>query len=144
MVNFGVEVTQKVPLWLKLVASDEPGHGSTPRVNSAVSRLIRALSNIDNYEFPPRIVPAVEIYFEGLAESQAGTRRNQFANLAEAVREIERRGSSQTENSPPLVLKASSSGLSGTMLIDNVVGSYEEPDFSLSTLRFWLILDRAG
>jgi acetylornithine deacetylase/succinyl-diaminopimelate desuccinylase-like protein len=85
VVHFGVEVTQKVPLWLRLVASDEPGHGSTPRVSSAVSRLIRALSNIDGYQFPPRIVPAVEIYFEGLAESQTGKRKEQFANLRAAV-----------------------------------------------------------
>jgi acetylornithine deacetylase/succinyl-diaminopimelate desuccinylase-like protein len=86
-VTFGVEVTQKVPLWLRLVSTDVPGHGSTPHVSSAVTRLIRALSNLDNYEFPPRIVPAVEIYFEGLAESRTGPRRQQFANLAEAARD---------------------------------------------------------
>jgi len=86
-VTFGVEVTQKVPLWLRLIASDEPGHGSTPHVSSSVSRLIRALSNVDNYEFAPRIVPAVGIYFEGLAESQEGDRRRQFANMSEAVKE---------------------------------------------------------
>jgi acetylornithine deacetylase/succinyl-diaminopimelate desuccinylase-like protein len=86
-VSFGVEVTQKVPLWLRLLATDEPGHGSMPRVNSAVSRLIRALSNIDDYQFQPRIVPAVAVYFEGLAEAQAGARREQFANLDEAVRD---------------------------------------------------------
>ncbi len=86
-VSFGIEVTQKVPLWLRLIASDAPGHGSTPRVSSAVSRLIRALSNIDHYEFAPRIVPAVEIYFEGIAEDQHGERRSQFANLSEAVKD---------------------------------------------------------
>ena len=80
-------MTQKVPLWLRLIASDAPGHGSTPRVSSAVSRLIRALSNIDHYEFAPRIVPAVEIYFEGIAEDQHGERRSQFANLSEAVKD---------------------------------------------------------
>ena len=31
-ISFEVEVTQKVPLWLKLIAEDEPGHGSMPRV----------------------------------------------------------------------------------------------------------------
>jgi acetylornithine deacetylase/succinyl-diaminopimelate desuccinylase-like protein len=85
--TFDVEVTQKVPLWLRLTASDEPGHGSTPRVSSSVSRLIRALGNIDGYQFPPRIVPAVEIYFEGLAESQQGEWKNRFGNIAEAVKD---------------------------------------------------------
>ena len=86
-VVFSVEVTQKVPLWLRLVASGEPGHGSMPRVSSAVSRLIRSLASIDNYKFQPRIVPAVEVYFEGLAEGQEGKRREQFANLGAAVKD---------------------------------------------------------
>lgn len=86
-VVFGVEVTQKVPLWLRLVASDEPGHGSTPHVSSAVSRLIRALSNIDNFEFAPRIVPAVQVYFEGIAAKQQGVRRRQFADIGAAVKD---------------------------------------------------------
>jgi len=86
-VTFGVEVTQKVPLWLRLVATDEPGHGSTPRVHSAVSRLIRALGNIDDYDFPPRIVPAVEVYFEGLAESEPPELRERFAHIGEAVKD---------------------------------------------------------
>ena len=28
---FNIEVTQKVPLWLRLTATDIPGHGSAPR-----------------------------------------------------------------------------------------------------------------
>jgi acetylornithine deacetylase/succinyl-diaminopimelate desuccinylase-like protein len=87
VLTFDVEVTQKVPLWLRLTASDEPGHGSTPRVSSSVGRLIRALGNIDDYDFPPSIVPAVEIYFEGLAESQQGEWKDRFANIAEAVKD---------------------------------------------------------
>ena len=84
---FGVEVTQKVPLWLRLVASGAPSHGSTPHVTSSVSRLLGALARIDDYEFQPRIVPSVQIYFEGLAEKQEGERRQQFANLGQAIKE---------------------------------------------------------
>lgn len=86
-VVFSVEITQKVPFWLRLVASGEPGHGSMPRVSSAVSRLISALSTVDKYKFQPRIVPAVEVYFEGLAEKQAGKRSEQFVNLSAAVKD---------------------------------------------------------
>ncbi len=86
-VVFSVEVTQKVPLWLRLVASGEPGHGSMPRVSSAVGRLIKALSTVNNYEFQPRILPAVEVYFEGLAETQKGERGEQFARLSTAVKD---------------------------------------------------------
>jgi acetylornithine deacetylase/succinyl-diaminopimelate desuccinylase-like protein len=86
---FGVEVTQKVPLWLRLVASGAPSHGSTPHVTSSVSRLLGALARIDDYEFQPRIVPAVQIYFEGIAEEQEGERRQQFVNLGQAIKDPE-------------------------------------------------------
>jgi acetylornithine deacetylase/succinyl-diaminopimelate desuccinylase-like protein len=39
---FMVEVTQKVPLWLKATARGQPGHGSTPQTATAVTRLLRA------------------------------------------------------------------------------------------------------
>ena len=32
-VQFGVEVTQKVPYWLRLTTMGEPGHGSRPLVS---------------------------------------------------------------------------------------------------------------
>jgi acetylornithine deacetylase/succinyl-diaminopimelate desuccinylase-like protein len=83
---FGVEVTQKVPLWLRLVASDEPSHGSTPRASSSVRRLLVALSKIDAHEFEPRIVPAVATYFRGLAETESEPKRGQFLNLDQSVR----------------------------------------------------------
>ena len=40
-----------------LIAEDEPGHGSMPRVTNAVTRLVRAFANLDDHEFEPRIVP---------------------------------------------------------------------------------------
>ena len=86
-VVFGVEVTQKVPLWLRLVASGEPSHGSTPRVTSSVSRLLAALSKIDAYEFEPRIIPAVATYFRALAETESEPKRGQFLNLDQSVRD---------------------------------------------------------
>ena len=73
----------------------------------------------------------------------AGGERLSF-DLAGAVREIENRRSSQVEDNSPIMLTASSGGLSGTLLIDHIVGTYEEPDFRLASLRFWLVLDRAG
>src|SRR4029077_17976286 len=55
--QFGIEVTQKVPLWLKLVSTGKPGHGSVPPVGSSVDRLVRALERLRTHEFAPRIVP---------------------------------------------------------------------------------------
>ena len=86
----------------------------------------------------------VEVELEGSAIEvrMAGGERLSF-DLAEAVREIENRKSSQAKDTSPIALKASSGGVSATLLIDRIVGTYE-PEFSLASLHFWLVLDRAG
>ncbi|MEE9278989.1 MAG: M20/M25/M40 family metallo-hydrolase [Myxococcota bacterium] len=80
-----IEVTQKVPFWLRLISRGEAGHGSAPRAETAVTRLVRALANIHAHPFEPRIVPAVDAYFRGLSTLQPEPRRTQFADLAGAV-----------------------------------------------------------
>jgi acetylornithine deacetylase/succinyl-diaminopimelate desuccinylase-like protein len=84
--QFGIEVTQKVPLWLRLVATGNPGHGSQPQVSSAVTRLVRALERLRTYEFAPRIVPAVDAYFKGIAPN-AGPWQAAFQDMAKAVQD---------------------------------------------------------
>ena len=84
--QFGIEVTQKVPLWLKLISTGNPGHGSQPQVSSSVSRLVRALERIRTYEFAPRIVPAADAYFKGLAPN-AGPLQAAFQDMAKAVQD---------------------------------------------------------
>ncbi|MEX1197951.1 MAG: M20/M25/M40 family metallo-hydrolase [Pseudohongiellaceae bacterium] len=84
---FSVEVTQKVPVWLRLNAVDEPGHGSSPRTTSAVTRIVDALTLIRQNPFPPRIIPQVERYFAQLAERMDGEWRDGYADLSEAVQD---------------------------------------------------------
>ena len=86
-VVFGVEVTQKVPVWLHLTAVDTPGHGSSPRTTSAVTRLVEALNIIREKPFPPRIIPPVEAYFAGLSLSMDDEWAEAYANIASAIRE---------------------------------------------------------
>ncbi len=88
-VRFDVEIAQKVPLWLELTAHGEPGHGSAPNVESAVSRLVRALSNIQNHRFEARMVPSVDAYFKALAPHAAGPWREHFADMAATVHDRE-------------------------------------------------------
>ncbi|HKK26520.1 MAG TPA: M20/M25/M40 family metallo-hydrolase [Gemmatimonadota bacterium] len=83
--QFGIEVTQKVPLWLRLTSTGRPGHGSTPPVASAVNRLVDALYAIQAYHFEPRIVPPVERYFEGLAPSADEAWKDAYGHIAKAV-----------------------------------------------------------
>ena len=84
--QFGIEVTQKVPYWLRLTAQGEPSHGSRPLESSAVTDLIAALERLREYEFEPRIVPAVDAYFRGLAPTAAVSWQDHFSDIAAAIR----------------------------------------------------------
>jgi hypothetical protein len=59
-------------------------------------------------------------------------------DIAQAVKEVYARGWPKVDDHRPIELKAAPSGLDGTMIIDNMNGSYKEPDFDISLLRFWL------
>lgn len=81
-----VEVTQKVPLWLRVTAKDRPGHGSTPGRTSAVTRLIAALGRIADHDFTPRILPVVDAYAKARSAAGAGPYVAELADLATAIR----------------------------------------------------------
>jgi acetylornithine deacetylase/succinyl-diaminopimelate desuccinylase-like protein len=85
--QFGIEVTQKVPIWLRVVATGRPGHGSAPQVESAVTRLIRALHRVQTYELAPRVVPAVDAWFKGTAPNAPPAWQAAFADLSTAVQD---------------------------------------------------------
>jgi acetylornithine deacetylase/succinyl-diaminopimelate desuccinylase-like protein len=71
---------------LKLIATGNPGHGSQPQVSTSVTRLIRALDRLRTYEFAPRIVPAVDAYFKGIAPN-AGPWQAAFQDMTKAVQD---------------------------------------------------------
>jgi acetylornithine deacetylase/succinyl-diaminopimelate desuccinylase-like protein len=83
--QMGIEVTQKVPLWLRLISTGEPGHGSIPPVASSVNRLVRALDRLQTYQFAPRVVPAVDTYFKALAQNAAPEWKAPFQDMARAI-----------------------------------------------------------
>jgi acetylornithine deacetylase/succinyl-diaminopimelate desuccinylase-like protein len=83
--QFAIEVTQKTPLWLKLTSVGKPGHGSTPPPASAVNRLVRALDRLQNYEFAPRVIPAVKAYLAAIAPSAPAKWRDGFADPAKLI-----------------------------------------------------------
>lgn len=84
---FNVEVTQKVPVWLRLVAVDTPGHGSMPNATSSVTRIVDALSVLRANPFPPRIVPAVDAMFQSLSLSASAEWEEAYSNIANAVKQ---------------------------------------------------------
>jgi len=84
---FSVEVTQKVPVWLRLTAVDTPGHGSMPNATSSVTRIVDALSIVKSNPSPPRIVPAVDAMFQSLSETAGPEWAEAYANMPAAIEE---------------------------------------------------------
>ena len=62
-------------------------------------------------------------------------------NIMDAAREL---ANPLSKDQHPLRLKASSEDLKGVLLIDNLNGTYREPDFDFSLIRFWLVLKGEG
>ncbi|MCB1647016.1 MAG: M20/M25/M40 family metallo-hydrolase [Pseudomonadales bacterium] len=82
---FRIEVTQKVPLWLRLTATDTPGHGSSPRLTSSVNRILRAGNRIAETQFERRLIPPVQAMFEASAPFYKGEMSKKLANISENV-----------------------------------------------------------
>ena len=64
-------------------------------------------------------------------------------DISEAVKEVYRRGWPKVMDHRPIELKGTEGSLAGIMVIDNLNGTYKEPDFDISLLRFWLLIGRA-
>jgi acetylornithine deacetylase/succinyl-diaminopimelate desuccinylase-like protein len=61
---WGIEVQQKVPLWLRLRAKGSAGHAASPPDDGgSVAKLVRALAAVEQIETPYRLTPDVERYF---------------------------------------------------------------------------------
>ena len=56
---YAISVGEKGVLWLKMIATGEPGHGSTPRPNEAPTRLLQALNAIESRKVEPNIHPSM-------------------------------------------------------------------------------------
>jgi carboxypeptidase PM20D1 len=54
-----ISVAEKGILWVRMVASGEAGHGSTPRAEEAPGRLLEAMEAIERRKPKPRFDPAV-------------------------------------------------------------------------------------
>ena len=85
--HFQVEVAQKRPYWLRLTATDEPGHGSRPLPTSATTRLIAALQRIQDQPFEPEVIPQVRNMFEGIAPYSDEQWQDALANIESAVQD---------------------------------------------------------
>ena len=86
-IGFSVEVTQKIPVWLRLNSVDQPGHGSSPRSTSSVSRIVEALNIIWNSPFEPRIIPEVNRVFLDRSEALDEPFKSKYKNIKDMIQD---------------------------------------------------------
>jgi acetylornithine deacetylase/succinyl-diaminopimelate desuccinylase-like protein len=87
--QFKIEVAQKRPYWLRLTASDRPGHGSRPNPTSATSRLINALHTIQQTPFEPHVMAPVRTLFAAIADYEGPEWRSALQDIDTAIRDPE-------------------------------------------------------
>jgi acetylornithine deacetylase/succinyl-diaminopimelate desuccinylase-like protein len=81
----GVDVGEKIPYWLHLVAHGRPGHGSRPIPDSAPNRLVRALNRILAYRTPYKVLPVVEESLREMAAYQPPELAKKFLDIRQAL-----------------------------------------------------------
>jgi len=83
----GVDVGEKTPFWLHMVAHGRPGHGSRPIAESAPNRLVRALDRVLAYRTPYKVLPVVEEFLREMAPYEPTERAKRFRNVRQALQD---------------------------------------------------------
>jgi acetylornithine deacetylase/succinyl-diaminopimelate desuccinylase-like protein len=84
---YGASPAEKAPFWLKLTATGTPGHGSRPRPDSAVIRLVEALHRIAAYRTALSVDPVAQKFYADIADLEPDAkRRQQLKNLRESLK----------------------------------------------------------
>jgi acetylornithine deacetylase/succinyl-diaminopimelate desuccinylase-like protein len=81
---YAIQVAEKGIIWTLLRASGTPSHGSMPSPDNAAIKLAEAVSRLARGRRPPRLIPVVRRFFEGLGLGEVAT-------LAERGAEVEAR-----------------------------------------------------
>ena len=66
---YSIAVSEKGPLWLRLVAEGRPGHGSTPHDDNALDRLVRAMYRVQEWKRELTVSPVLTEYFGRLSKA---------------------------------------------------------------------------
>lgn len=83
---WGIEVHQKVPLWIRLTAEAAGGHGAgPPEGGGAPVKLVRALSAIDALETTYRLTPSVARSAAAAASVRSGVHAERLRRVREPL-----------------------------------------------------------
>lgn len=82
--DWGVDISEKSVLWLRLTAHGDAGHASMPMPDSAPNRLVRALSGVVNSPPAPSVLPAVQEYFNLVSPTESEPLRTYYRDVKES------------------------------------------------------------
>jgi acetylornithine deacetylase/succinyl-diaminopimelate desuccinylase-like protein len=83
---WGIEVQEKVPLWLRLTFKGPPGHSAAPPDGGgSVGSMIRALGAIQKIDTPYRLTPAVKRGFHGLGKTKVDEKGEVLREIGEPL-----------------------------------------------------------
>ena len=83
---WGIEVQQKVPLWLRVTATSTGGHGAVPPdAGAAPAKLVRALAAIDAIRTPYRLDPSVARAAEAAVAARPDARGERMKLMREPL-----------------------------------------------------------
>jgi len=84
---YGIDVAEKAPFWLRLMATGPGGHGSVPISDSAPNRLVRALNRVVNWQTPVHLLPSVEEYFHQIASREPQLVAAEYRNIRQTIKD---------------------------------------------------------
>lgn len=87
VLSIGISPAEKTPAWFRLTAIGEPGHGSVPRPQSSVNRLLRALQRLQNHQPGYQVAPVVAQSFRSFAPLMERTVGVRYLNLEESLKD---------------------------------------------------------
>jgi acetylornithine deacetylase/succinyl-diaminopimelate desuccinylase-like protein len=87
---WGIEVAQKVPLWLRISTKGPAEHAASPPDDGgSIARLIAALSAVEAIPRPYRLVPSVQRLFDQLGRTRKDARGALLRNIASKIQSPE-------------------------------------------------------
>ena len=69
---YPISVAEKGSVWLKMVASGEPGHGSTPRPNEAPKYLLEAIETLTGRDLEPSLSGPIDQFVINIGGHKGG------------------------------------------------------------------------
>ena len=94
----GIATKEKVVRTIRLIARGQPGHGSVPRPDNAITHLAAAVAKVGTFQMPMRLNDTTRTFFERLARISPPAEASLYAQLESLGRSIGAPGKVEARN----------------------------------------------